>query len=158
MRILTLPVLFFLGFSMPAFADFAKGFDAVTSGDYATALKEFEPLAEQGHAFAQYNLALMYENGQGVTQDYKTAVKWYKLAAEWGYLDAQYSLGVMYYEGHGVIQDYVRAHMWANIVASNGSENAVKLRTFFENKMTSSQVATAQNLAHECVAKNYKGC
>ena len=50
-------------------ADFQKGFTAHESGDYATALREWTPLAEQGHADAQYNLGLMYANGEGVPQD-----------------------------------------------------------------------------------------
>jgi TPR repeat protein len=78
---LTLAVLLFSpteGWS----ADFQKGLDAANSGDFATALREWKPLAEQGHARAQYNMGVMYENGQGVPQDNKTAVKWYRLAAE----------------------------------------------------------------------------
>lgn len=65
-------------------ADFQKGFTAAQSGDYATALREWTPLAEQGDAIAQFNLGVMYETGQGVPQDYKTAVKWYRLAAKQG--------------------------------------------------------------------------
>ena len=70
-------------------ADFQKGFDAYLSGDFATALREWEPLAEQGDADAQYTLGVMYDNGDGVPQNYKTALKWYTLAAEQGYARAQ---------------------------------------------------------------------
>ena len=66
-------------------ADFRKGLDAYIKNDYATALREWRPLAEQGDAQAQNNLGWMYRNGQGVTQDDKTAVKWYRLAAEQGF-------------------------------------------------------------------------
>ena len=85
-RLLILPVLLLtLLLGTPAFsADFQKGVTAAQSGDYATALRELTPLAKQGDADAQYNLGLMYRNGQGVPQDYKTAVKWYRLAAEQG--------------------------------------------------------------------------
>ena len=62
--------------------DLNKGLKAAQSGDFATALKEWKPLAEQGDAVAQYNLGLMYKNGWGVTQDYAEAVKWYRKAAE----------------------------------------------------------------------------
>ena len=55
-------------------ADFQKGSNAYSRGDYATALKEFTPLAEQGYARAQSNLGLMYEKGQAVPQGYQTAV------------------------------------------------------------------------------------
>ena len=86
---------------MPS-ADFDKGLDAYDRGDYATALREFKPLAEQGDAYAQYNLGVMYDNGQGVTQDYKTAVKWFRRAAEQGNSFGQNALGNMYDAGRGV--------------------------------------------------------
>ena len=41
-------------------ADFDKGLTAYNNGDYATALKQWTPLAEQGDARAQYNLGVMY--------------------------------------------------------------------------------------------------
>ena len=40
-------------------SDFYRGLAAYKSADYATALREFRPLAEQGHATAQYNLGQM---------------------------------------------------------------------------------------------------
>ena len=70
-------------------ADFQKGLAAARSGDFTTALREWTPLAEQGNSQSQYNLGVMYENGNGVPKDHKTAVKWYKLAAEQGHADAQ---------------------------------------------------------------------
>ena len=116
-RLLTLPVLLLtLLVGNPASsADFQKGVDAAQSGDYATALREWTPLAEQGDADAQHNLGLLYDNGEGVPQNYKTAVKWYRLAAEQGNAFAQSNLGVMYSIGQGVIQDNVYAHMWGNL-------------------------------------------
>jgi uncharacterized protein len=61
-RLLILPVLLLtLLVGTPAFsADFQKGLTAAHSGDFATALREWEPLAEQGNALAQYNLGFMY--------------------------------------------------------------------------------------------------
>ena len=40
-------------------ADFQKGLNAAQNRDFSTVLKEWTPLAEQGDADAQYNLALM---------------------------------------------------------------------------------------------------
>ena len=65
-------------------ADSQRGYEASKRGDYVTALREWTPLAEQGDASAQYNLGVMYGNGQGVPQDYKAALEWYTLAAEQG--------------------------------------------------------------------------
>ena len=48
--------------------------------------------------------------------------------------------------------------MWQNIAASNGNESAAKNRDLTAKEMTSQQLAEAQQLARECVAKEYKGC
>ena len=93
-------------------ADLQKGLDAHRNKDYATALRELKPLAEQGDAYAQNNLGSMYESGHGVPQDNKTAVKWYRLAAEQGSAPAQSSLGVMYATGNVVSQDDKIAVKW----------------------------------------------
>jgi len=138
--------------------DFQKGVDAYDTGDYSLALDEFTPLAEQGDAAAQYNLGEMYRRGDGVPQDFATAMKWYTLAAEQGNASAQYTLGLMYYNGDGVLQDYVYAQMWWNIAASSGNKKASENRDLVAKEMIPPQLAEAQRLARECVAKNYKGC
>ena len=154
---LTLAVL--LGSAgMSVSQDFQKGVDAYDTGDYSLALDEFTPLAEQGDAAAQYNLGEMYRRGDGVPQDFATAMKWYTLAAEQGNASAQYTLGLMYYNGDGVLQDYVYAQMWWNIAASLGNKKASENRDLVAKEMIPPQLAEAQRLARECVAKNYKGC
>ena len=50
-------------------------------------------LASQGVAVSQYNLGVMYANGEGVPQDYAEAVRWYRLAADQGLGEAQLNLG-----------------------------------------------------------------
>lgn len=62
-------------------ADFDKGMTAYRSGDYQAALAEWRLLAESGHATAQYNLGLMYEQEEGVALDLVCAYVWYELAA-----------------------------------------------------------------------------
>ena len=69
----------------PAAADYKKGMEAHSRGDYATALREWRPLAEEGNADAQYNLGFMYENAQGVTQNHAEAMKWYTKAVGQGH-------------------------------------------------------------------------
>ena len=121
-RLLVLPVLLLtLLVGNPASsADAKKGLDAAKKGDFATALREWTPLAEQGNSFAQFNLGLMYKKGRGVLQDYKTAIKWYKLAAEQGDAFAQSNLGLMYDNGQGVPQDYKTAVKWYKLAAEQG--------------------------------------
>ena len=54
---------------------------AYQRGDYATAIRELRPLAEQGVAEGQFLLGVMYDKGLGVPQDYVQAHMWYNLAA-----------------------------------------------------------------------------
>jgi len=140
------------------FDDIADGIEAYLNEDYATALKLLKPLAEQGYASAQYNLGVMYANGEGVIQNHKEAVKWYRLAAGQGDGEAQNSLGVMYTNGEGVIQDYVLAYMWSNLAASNGSEKGSRHRDRVSTLMTASKISEAQDMAKDCLKKNYKKC
>ena len=80
----------------PARADLEAGKRAYDQGDYATALKELRPLAEQGNAEAQTLLGIMYNRGRGVPFDVGQAMKWYKAAADQGNAEAQCYLGAMY--------------------------------------------------------------
>jgi uncharacterized protein len=80
--------------------------------------------AEQGDAFAQYDLGLMYDNGRGVLQDYKEAVKWHRKAAEQGYAASQFNLGWSYANGEGVLQDYKEAVKWYRKAAEQGYASA----------------------------------
>ena len=124
--LIIIPVLLlslFLG--LPSYSsDFDKGLTAYNNGDYATALKEWKPLAEEGDVDAQYYLGVLYDNGDGVPQDYKEAVRWYKLAAEQGVAEAQFNLGNMYYDGQGVSVDYKEAVRWFTLAAEQGDVDA----------------------------------
>jgi TPR repeat protein len=89
-------------------------------GDYAQALKIFRSLASQGYAPAQYNIGVLYDFGQGVTQSYQEALKWYRLAAAQGHASAQYNIGYMYRNGQGVTQSYQEALKWYRLAAAQG--------------------------------------
>jgi len=115
---------FTLGLTAPAWAGWDEGVAAAKRGDYATAVREWRPLAEQGYAKAQFNLGLMYDNGQGVSQDYAKALQWYRKAAEQGNVEAQYNLGFMYDNGQGVPQDYAKALRWWRKAAEQGNAKA----------------------------------
>lgn len=138
--------------------DIDAGAVAFERGDYANAFREWGMLAAKGNSAAQYNLGQMYYQSQGVARDYKKAVHWFRQSAEQGDADAQYNLGVMLAKGQGVTQDYVYAHMWWNIAASNGYADAAEVKDGLEKFMMTEQIARAQELARQCVSKNYKGC
>ena len=122
MKKLTLALLLIFSCATAWAADFDKGLAAYQAGDFATALAEWRPLAEQGDASAQNNLGLVHATGQSV------------------------------------IQDNVYAHMWWNLAAASGSEGARNNKDTLAKLMTPQDISKAQDLARECVKKNYKDC
>ena len=128
------------------------------SKDRREAAKWYELAAEQGFADGQFNLGSMYENGKGVRQDYGEAAKWYQLAAEQGSVYSQVSLGYLYSFGEGVRKDRVYALMWFNLATFQGYKEAAEAKKTISNIMTPSQIEKAQELARQCVIKNYKDC
>ena len=90
--------------------------------------------------------------------NYAIALQEWKPLAEKGHVSAQYNLSLMYALGHGIIQDHVYAHLWSNIAASSGHKNATANRDVIAKRMSASQLEKAQELARECVKKQYKGC
>ena len=88
--------------------------DAVAAyqrGDYATALRLWHPLAEQGGANAQFRLGVMYDSGHGMLRSDAEAIKWYRKAAEQDDAVAQFDLGVMY--AKGVSPNHGEAALWS---------------------------------------------
>ena len=63
---------------------FDEAVAAAERGDYATALAGFRRAAEQGDADAQFNLGVMYANGEGVHEDTVSAYAWLNIVAEQG--------------------------------------------------------------------------
>ena len=110
---------------VPSFAGpYEDGLAAYEHGDYATALKLWRPLAEQGDANAQANLGELFANGLGVPQNYAEAVNWWRKAAEQGHAVAQSNLGLMYDNGLGVAQDQAEAVKWYRKAAERGYAGA----------------------------------
>ncbi len=80
--------------------------------------------AEQGYADAQFNLGLLYANGEGVPQDMHQAAELFRKAAEQGHVDAQNNLGALYFTGEGVERDEKKAIEWFEKAAAQGNEEA----------------------------------
>ena len=124
LRFISILLLSISCLAVPVWADFQAGMDANNRGDYATALREWRPLAEQGDALAQYNLGLLYRKGRGVSQDDAQARQWYTKAAAQGQAKAQFNLGTLYFNGEGVPKDYQQALRWFRLAADQGEAPA----------------------------------
>lgn len=64
---------------------FDKGVVAFIKGDSLTAMKIWQPLANNGDREAQYHLGYMFQTGTGVNKDNQKALYWYMKAAQNGH-------------------------------------------------------------------------
>lgn len=79
---------------------------------------------QQGNAKEQYELAVLYENGIGVTKDIDQALFLYDKAAEQGHVTAQNHLGVVYSQGTVITGDDAKAVFWFRKAAEQGDLTA----------------------------------
>jgi hypothetical protein len=98
---------------------------AAHRGDHARAFALFREAAETGHADSQFNLALKYQNGEGVRRNYSFALHWYFRAAEQGHPVAMNNIGVLVDRGNGVTPNNAQALGWFLKAASSGSATAL---------------------------------
>lgn len=78
--------------------------------------------AEQGDAAAQFNLALLYEDGKELPRNYERARYWHRKAARQGHAAAGYSLALMHHKGLGMPQDHVKTVYWYRKAAKKGHQ------------------------------------
>ena len=104
----------------------------------------------------------MYNKGRGVTINEREAAKWFRLAAEQGDAAAQFNLGALYGMGRGVTQDNLRAFMWSDIAAQKlkgeQGRQAAENREITARILSADRVAQAEEMARQCVARNFKNC
>ena len=102
-------------------------------------------MANLGEARAQYDLALLYDQGLGVPQSDAQALLWYQRAAEHGDRRAQYNLGLMHMNGQGMAPNVVHAYFWLSLSLAQGDTNAPAAREYLIEKMTPEQIEEAKN-------------
>ena len=73
---------------MSAHADQTQVLNAMAQGDYQRAAAMLQAMANNGDAEAQYNLALLYQQGNGVLPDKNLSNYWLAMAARQGMAQA----------------------------------------------------------------------
>jgi TPR repeat protein len=146
--------LLLISLASAARADFNDGVVALLTGKYEQALETFVPLAEASdHAYAQYFLGRMYENGEGVEKNRSTAAEWYRKAAEKGVGDAQYRLGKMYEDGDGVPHDVEYAYGWYSVAAHLGNPKGTAAAARAKAQLSASELVAADKLSRDLIEK-----
>lgn len=131
--------------------DVRNGTKYYRQGQYAAAAAILKPLAEDGDPFAQFAVAVMYDDGRGLPQDLSRALSWYTRAAKAGLVDAQYLVGRFHGNGRGVKQNPSAAFYWLNLAASGGHPDAARLRD--QHRL---QISPAQRRRMEAAAVSWQ--
>lgn len=100
--------------------DFAKATQAYDAGDYTTARRYWEKLADNYDLAAMRNLGHLYRKGLGVEKDGDKARTYYLAAAKRGFAPAQYNLARMYLAADGIAFDREAGMSWLRRAAANG--------------------------------------
>lgn len=101
-----------------------RGESYTAKGNQVVAAEWYRKAAEKGHAKAQLEMALRYQNGVGVTQDHQQSLQWFRKCAEQGNAEAQYALAVIYAVGRVTDKNADEAVKWCQQAAENGHAKA----------------------------------
>ena len=113
----------------------------------AEAVRWYREGVERGADDAQFNLELMYAQGEGVPEDAAEAVSWFRRAAGLGNAHAQGNLGYMYANGEGVPEDPVEAFAWFSAAAEQGLPSAKEEKELVAGLMGRDQTVRAKRLS-----------
>ena len=81
--------------------------------------------AKRGNIQAQFDLAMMYASGNGVTKNEKVAFSWFHKAARGGHTEAKYYMGLSFLQGRGVKKQLHLARYWFKLASKAGHSKAV---------------------------------
>lgn len=81
--------------------------------------------AAAGAPAAQFEIALRYAEGRGLSRDLSQAAAWFERAAQQEFAPAQYRLGALFEKGVGVERDLEKARSWYQRAAERGNVKAM---------------------------------
>jgi TPR repeat protein len=105
---------------------------------------ELKAQAEQGDAVAQFDLAMCYAHGKGVTQNKAEAVRWWTQAARQKVAAAAAYLGDSYRQGDGARKDPYVAYVWYSVAVINGSTSALASRDAIASELSADQIVAGK--------------
>jgi TPR repeat protein len=124
------------------------------AADDQAAWEWFSKAAKLGSCDALIQLAAWCDMGKVPAATPGLAVTCLTTAAERGSSAGAYQLGLKHYHGRGVPKDIAVAYMWFNIGAARNDERAAGARDLVEARLTKDQIAEAQRLTRDWMAKH----
>lgn len=83
-------------------------------------MEELIKQADEGDDRAQYQLGLVYYNGDGINKNYRRAYCYFQKAADQGHAEAQFMLGEMLRSGKKIGKDLKKAFEWYALASQQG--------------------------------------
>lgn len=133
-------------------AQFSMGVQSAThqpAANYPLAIEWYLKAAGQNHILAQFNLGIMYANGQGVPPNEHQAEIWFDRAARQQDPGAQHYLGLSHYRAsfQGTPQQMhesrIEAYKWFTLAAALGYQNSEVTRDTIVSHMSHDDLAEA---------------
>jgi TPR repeat protein len=130
--------------------------------NYAKAEEYWLQAASNGNVYAQTALGQIYTDGKKTEQDLDSALEWYKKASESGLYFALVNIARVFNEGIVVPRNTMLSHAYYNLAATTPYDTQVDFarekRRELEEEMTVTELSKAQELASECLEREYKNC
>lgn len=130
---------------------YEMGLDALDNNDEDAAFSLFSQAASEGYAKAQFELGLMYENGQGTDADSHMAGEWYLKAAHQDLPEAQFNYGYMLLSS---VEDSAKEEglSWIRKAAQAGDEAAAEYLSAMETEADKKKRMEAAEKARKAYA------
>jgi TPR repeat protein len=103
-----------------AHSNYTLGLEAYKEGEFRRAFDAWSLGAYEGNAEAQFNLGVLYLEGNSVERNAERARTWFMKAAEKHHVLAQYNLGHMALSGMGSEKNVQAALNWWKLAAEGG--------------------------------------
>lgn len=107
--------------------DYDRGIQLLDAGQYKDALKAFGRSAKKGNLDAEYQIGIMFLEGQGINPNPEDAAYWFRKAAQNGHAASQFEIGYCFLNGTGVQKDERMAGEWFWRAAEQGDPDAALL-------------------------------
>ena len=126
---------------------------------YKDAYKWYTLASDQGEQFSSFNLGHIFYTGlYTYPRNLDTSFKYFKKSAEMGNAIAQYFIGLMYKLGDGIKQDKINSYVWINMSAAQENKEAIKLRKWYDRRLSKTELISAQEISKRCFDNKYKNC
>ena len=123
------------------------------------AFKLFKEAADEGNIDAAYRVAIMYQEGRGISINFIAGEKYLKSSAYSGQVDSQIMLASKYMESGNIEEAYFLAILGKALANTQPQfDELTQLLEQIDIKMADGDINRLQNMALGCIRRNLNNC